>query len=86
MRNRSEVTVFCSTFMVATIVLVIGAAQPAVAVLGPDDCVDFEDLTPATVYNVGGSFADSGVIELVPGFRNLESSNRTHQSFNFPSF
>ena len=39
--------------MVATIVLVIGAAQPAVAVLGPNDCVDFEDLTPATVYNVG---------------------------------
>jgi len=55
--------------MVATIVLVIGAAQPAVAVLGPDDCVDFEDLTPATVYNVGGSFADSGVTVTMGDFQ-----------------
>jgi len=45
----------------ATLVLVFGAANVATGALAPGDCVDFEDLTPGTVYNVPNSFADSGV-------------------------
>jgi hypothetical protein len=46
---------------IATFVLVFGAANVATGALAPGDCVDFEDLTPGTVYNVTDSFADSGV-------------------------
>ena len=46
---------------IATFVLVFGAANAAIGALAPGDCVDFEDLTPGTVYNVSNSFADSGV-------------------------
>jgi len=68
--------------MVAIFVFLIGAAHPAMAVLGPDDCVDFEDLLPAAVYNVGGSFVDSGVTVSMGGF---QWSNGTWTSAGFTS-
>ncbi len=46
---------------IATIVLVIGAADTAYGQLVPGGCVDFESLTPGTVYAVPSSFSDSGV-------------------------
>jgi hypothetical protein len=46
---------------IATCVIVFAAASVATGALAPGDCVDFEGLTPATIYNVTDSFADSGV-------------------------
>lgn len=37
------------------------SVRSAIGALAPGDCVDFEDLTLATVYNVSDVFADSGV-------------------------
>ena len=47
---------------IASIVFILSIAAPAIGTLAPGDCVDFESLTPGTVYNVSDSFADSGVI------------------------
>ena len=46
---------------IGVVALVTLAVRPAAATLAPGDCVDFEDLTLATVYNVSDGFADSGV-------------------------
>lgn len=57
-----------SVFTIAAIVFIMGA-QPVSAVLGPHDCVDFEDLTPTTVYDVGDFFFDSGVTVTMGDFQ-----------------
>lgn len=82
MQDRSKAAILRSAIIVATIVFVIGAAYPAMAVLGPNDCVDFEDLTPTTVYNVGGTFADSGVIVTMGDY---QWTNGTWTSAGFTS-
>jgi len=57
-----------SVFTIVAIVFIMGA-QSVSAVLGPHDCVDFEDLTPTTVYNVGDFFDDSGVTVTMGDFQ-----------------
>jgi hypothetical protein len=63
--------------MVASVML---AVRPAAAALAPGDCVDFEDLTLATQYNVSDVFADSGVAMAAAQF---QWSNGTWTSAGF---
>lgn len=65
---------------VATFVFVFGAANAAIGALAPGDCVDFEDLTPGTVYDVSNVFADSGVTITAAPF---QWSNSTWTSAGF---
>ena len=46
---------------IASIVLILSTAAPAIGTLAPGDCIDFESLTPGTIYHVTDSFFDSGV-------------------------
>jgi len=61
MRNKRSANTLNLGFTIAVFVLVFGAANASFGELAPGDCVDFEDLTPTTVYYVPSSFADSGV-------------------------
>jgi hypothetical protein len=65
---------------VGVISLTALSIRPAAAELAPGDCVDFEGLTLATVYNVSDVFADSGVTMTAAQF---QWSNGTWTSGGF---